>query len=228
MGLVDFCFLRCYNISVAIRVVFFDCDGTLTRVRSSWEYLHRRLGLWESGAHKYQDLFRQGLIDYEEFCRRDALLWRGMPAASVHEVISEIPYQTDAQGCIEALKARGIYTVMVSTGLSFLVDKVKVELGIDEAFSNDLVVEDGVLTGEIRLSVAHDGKGRVVKDLLALRCLSPEEAAAVGDGEGDRDMFQAVGLAIGFHPHEALAPALGHALFSRSLLPVGDIVDSHG
>jgi phosphoserine phosphatase len=55
-----------------IKIVFFDCDGTLTKVKSSWEYLHRRLELWTDKADAYQVLFREGKIDYNEFCRKDA------------------------------------------------------------------------------------------------------------------------------------------------------------
>ncbi|MCX5802835.1 MAG: hypothetical protein NTU69_04770 [Proteobacteria bacterium] len=47
-----------------IIIAFLDCDGTLTKVKSSWEYLHRRLGLWKNNADSYQKLFREGEIDY--------------------------------------------------------------------------------------------------------------------------------------------------------------------
>ena len=53
---------------MATKIVFLDCDGTLTKVKSSWEYLHRRLELWTENADEYQELFRQGRIDYHEFC----------------------------------------------------------------------------------------------------------------------------------------------------------------
>ncbi len=42
-----------------IKVVFFDCDGTLTKTKSSWEYLHRRLNLWTKNADAYQAFFRK-------------------------------------------------------------------------------------------------------------------------------------------------------------------------
>ena len=43
-----------------IKVVFFDCDGTLTKTKSSWEYLHRRLNLWTKNADTYQALIPRG------------------------------------------------------------------------------------------------------------------------------------------------------------------------
>lgn len=191
---------------MAIRIVFLDCDGTLTTVKSSWEYLHRRLGLWSDNADEYQTLFRQGAIDYHEFCRRDALLWRGLSVGDVEAVIGEISYQPGARDLIRSLKAAGVVTVIVSTGLSLLVEKVRRELSVDLSFSNDLLSRDGSLSGEISIHVDYDLKGPIVRRTLERLGLSPAEASAIGDGEGDRGMFEEVGLPIGFNMNGS-APA---------------------
>ncbi len=182
-----------------VKIVFLDCDGTLTTVKSSWEYLHRRLGLWTENADEYQELFRQGTIDYHEFCRRDALLWRGMNVGSVLPILEEIPYQPGARELVRSLKGAGVITVIVSTGLSFLVEKVKHELGIDHTFANDLLVSRGELSGEIRINVDYDMKGRIVRTMLRDFGIAFDEASAIGDGEGDRGMFEEVRLPIGFN-----------------------------
>lgn len=211
-----------------VRIVFFDCDGTLTTVKSSWEYLHRRLGLWDNHADEYQTLFRAGKIDYHEFCRRDALLWKGLPLDRLMSVIDEITYHDGARELVEWLQDRGVATVILSTGLSALVDKVRQELGIGRALSNELLSHNGFLTGEIKIHVEHDSKGYWVEKILDELRINRDEAAAVGDGEGDRDMFESVGLAIGFRPQEKILPILNHALHNGSLLHVADIVKGHG
>ncbi|OPY01844.1 MAG: Phosphoserine phosphatase [Syntrophorhabdus sp. PtaB.Bin184] len=184
---------------MATRIVFLDCDGTLTTVKSSWEYLHRRLNMWTDNADEYQALFRRGAIDYHEFCRRDALLWRGLSVGYVESVISEIPYQPGARDLVASLKGAGVITVIVSTGLSLLVDRVRGELSIDLSFSNDLLSRDGRLSGEISIHVDHDLKGPIVRHTLERFGLSSAQASAIGDGEGDRGMFEEVGLPIGFN-----------------------------
>jgi phosphoserine phosphatase len=184
---------------MATKIVFLDCDGTLTTVKSSWEYLHRRLSLWTDNADKYQALFRQGRIDYHEFCRRDALMWKGLDIDSVESVVHEIPYQPGARGLVRSLRAAGVITVIISTGLSLLVDKVGRELSIDLCFSNDLIVRDGILSGEICINVDYDMKGPIVRQTLERFGLAFDEASAIGDGEGDRGMFEEVGLPIGFN-----------------------------
>jgi len=141
---------------MALRIVFFDCDGTLTTVKSSWQYIHERLGVWDRNADEFQRLFRAGEIDYLEFCRRDASLWKGMTEKRVLEIIEEIPYHDGVRETMRTLGCEGVLTVLLSTGLSFLVERVKQELGMTLAVANELVVENGVLTGDIRINVAHD------------------------------------------------------------------------
>ncbi len=184
---------------MATKIVFLDCDGTLTTVKSSWEYLHRRLDLWTQNADQYQMLFRQGRIGYHEFCRRDAILWKDLPLDSVMPIIHGIPYQPGARDLVACLKNAGIITVIVSTGLSFLVNRVRGELEIDYSFSNDLLVCKDVLSGEISINVDYDKKGAIVRRMLADLRIRFDEASAIGDGEGDRGMFEEVGLPIGFN-----------------------------
>jgi phosphoserine phosphatase len=213
---------------VPIKIVFFDCDGTLTRVKSSWEYLHRRLSLWDNHADRYQNLFKEGRIDYHEFCKKDALLWRGLSVSRVMETIQEIPYQDGAGEAIDTIKDLGIFTVIISTGLSFLVEKVKNDLGIHTALSNELLVENGRLTGGTKINVEYNNKGCIVEGMLKSMEIKRGEACAVGDGDGDRGMFEAVGLPIGFNPHPEILSLLDHAIHGNSLLPLVDIIKNHG
>jgi phosphoserine phosphatase len=204
-----------------IKVVFFDCDGTLTKTKSSWEYLHRRLNLWTKNADAYQALFREGKIDYNEFCRRDALLWRGLPVSMVNQLISEIAYQENAAAVVDALRQSGIFTVIISSGLSLLVNRVKEELSIDMAFSNELASRAGLLTGNIKINVGYNQKGPLVRNVLGKLGLQKENASAVGDGDGDRGMFDEVALPIGFTDSRSFSGCSGHA---RSAYCLRDII----
>ena len=212
---------------MAVKIAFLDCDGTLTHVKSSWEYLHRRLHIWDNHADEYQKLFRQGVIDYHEFCRRDARLWKGLPVARVRELIDEIPYRKGCREAMEALRTMGIHTLILSTGLSLLINKVKDDLGIHGALSNDLLEEGGILTGEIRINVDYEMKGHLVEETLKAMGLQRDEACAVGDGEGDTGMFNAVGLPIGYHLPDNVLPHVAHASYHDSFMDVVEIVKQH-
>ena len=212
---------------MAIKVAFFDCDGTLTRVKSSWEYLHRRLNIWDNNADDYQALFRAGEIDYYEFCRRDALLWRGLPVSLVVDILQGIAYREGSLETIRALREKGVLTVILSTGLSLLVEKVREDLGIDRALSNELLSEGGYLTGEIRINVDYDKKGVIVEEILREVRATKAEACALGDGEGDRGMFEAVGLAVGYHSPEAISIVVDRVMHGKSLLDIVRVIEDY-
>lgn len=59
-----------------LRLVVFDVDGTLLKIRSSWQHLHEALGTWDRGK-QYAEQFFQGLIGYEEW-RSWMLLFGGV------------------------------------------------------------------------------------------------------------------------------------------------------
>ena len=183
-----------------IKVVFLDCDGTLTQITSSWEYLHRRLNLWTANADVYQALFREGKIDYYEFCRRDALLWRGLPVSRINEIVNEIPYRAGVVEAVALLKRLGVFTVIISSGLSFLVNRVREDLSIDMAISNELTSQAGLLTGDVQINVEYNQKDRIVRNILRGIGVRKEESSAVGDGDGDRGMFDEVGTPISLCP----------------------------
>jgi phosphoserine phosphatase len=210
-----------------IKIVFFDCDGTLTKVKSSWEYIHRRLNIWESNADEFQRLFKEGSIDYGEFCRRDALLWKGLPLHDVLKIVGQIPYQEGAKETLAALKEMGIFTVIISTGLSFVVDRIRAELGIQMSISNELLVEGDILSGETRINVEYDRKGYWVETILKDMGIEKSAACAIGDGEGDKGMFEAVSLSIGFHPCSNMKPFLTHSIQNGSLAGMVDIIKDY-
>jgi len=78
------------------RLVIFDLDGTLTRERSIWEYVHIRLGKWYGFAEEYQRQFLSGKISYEEFCERDAQVWRGMRVEELLKIVKTVPFHAGA------------------------------------------------------------------------------------------------------------------------------------
>jgi phosphoserine phosphatase len=205
---------------MAVKIVFFDCDGTLTNVKSSWQHVHERLNLWDENADQFQKLFRAGIINYREFCLRDASLWKGIPVGRILRIMDEIRYHEGVEETVRALNTEGIATVILSTGLSMLVDKARKDLEMTFAVANELIARKGILTGEIKINVDHDQKGYWVRKILSEMSLRKGEAAAVGDSEGDQGMFEEVGVAIGYRPSEKVLPFLDHALYEGSFTQI--------
>jgi len=179
--------------------VIFDLDGTLTKERSIWEYIHKRLGKWYGFAEEYQKRFLAGKISYEEFCERDAQVWKGMRVEELTEIVKTVPFHPGADELIHHFKNKGLKLAMVSSGLSVLSEWVHQRYGFDYSVSNDLLHENGFLTGKVEIQVYYDKKAEWVRRIQKKFGEKSEEVIAIGDSVGDIDMFQMVGFSIAFN-----------------------------
>lgn len=205
-----------------LRLAVFDVDGTLLKVRSSWQYLHEALGTWDKGK-QYAEQFSQGLIDYKEWAELDAFLWRGQPVEEVKRIIGGMPYTVGAEEVITALRKGGFRVVLLSAGLSLVTERIEREIGVDYALANDIVVEDGVLTGDVKVNVPLDGKLGALQRIAGQFGVKLEECVAVGDDESLVPVLEHVGLGIAFNPWDERLERLARVIIKngdlRHVLP---------
>jgi len=206
------------------KLALFDLDGTLTRERSAWEYIHRRLGVWEGNAEKYQEAFLRGEIDYHRFCELDGAVWKGMEVSAVQRILREIPLYEGIEGLVEYLKSRGVKLGIISSGLSLLSDWIREKYGFDYAVANELGTMDGVLDGTIRIHVHYDQKAKWVREARRRFRARKEEILAVGDSSGDITLFQRVGFSIAFNSRSPRLDEIAHLSIRssdlRDLIPL--------
>lgn len=191
------------NLKIARRpqykLAIFDLDGTLTRERSIWKYIHQRLGKWCGYAEDYQRRFLTGEISYERFCELDAEVWRGMSVEEVLSIVKTVPFHEGVDELIRYLKLKGLKLALVSSGLSLLSSWVHQEHGFDYSVSNELLHADGLLTGRVRIQVYYDQKAEWVRRIFEEFGIRAEETIAIGDSRGDLDMFQMAGFSVAFN-----------------------------
>jgi phosphoserine phosphatase len=187
------------KINQCFKLVIFDLDGTLTQERSIWEYIHKKLGKWYGFAVEYQNQFLAGKISYEEFCERDAQVWKGMKVEELLEIVKTVPFHPGVDELTDYLKHKGLKLTMISSGLSILSNWVHQKYGFDYSISNDLLHENGILTGKVRIQVYYDKKAEWVKRILKKFDVRPEEVIAIGDSIGDIEMFHMVGFSVAFN-----------------------------
>jgi phosphoserine phosphatase len=181
------------------KLIVFDIDGTITQHISSWRYIHEELNLWDALAEKYQDQFLAGKISYRKFCELDAAHWKGLSVSALEKAFSKVKYSKNAKRAIKDLKKKGFKLAAVSTGLQFMPQRVKNELGFDYTLGNRLNVRGGKLTGGVTINISHGAKGKVLKKILKRFNVTPKEVIAVGDSEGDLPMIKMAGYSIGFN-----------------------------
>jgi phosphoserine phosphatase len=211
------------NQGQTFKLALFDLDGTLTKERSAWEYIHRRLGVWVGNAERFQEAFLRGEITYERFCQLDAEIWKGMKASELERILREIPLYEGMEDLLRYLRSKGMKLGIISSGLSFLSDWIQDQYGFDYAVANELGVENGILNGTIKINVRYDRKKEWVQEAQRRLQARKEEILAVGDSTGDVDMFQMAGLSIAFNSFspqlDAVATLSVRSLDLRDLIP---------
>ena len=182
-----------------MRLAVFDLDGTLIRPRSSWRYLHEKLGTWEA-AKPNAELFHDKKIDWEKWANLDAKLWKGTRVDGVEKIAGKCPITSGARETIRRLRERNFAMAIISGGLSFFAEKVGQELKIQNVFANKLNSKDGILTGEVTNVVTHTNKCEILSSLLERFGFSLRQTVAIGDDFTMIPMFKIVGLSIAFNP----------------------------
>jgi phosphoserine phosphatase len=178
------------------KLIAFDLDGTITYHKSSWQYIHERLGIWDDTAHIYQEQFLANKISYKKFCELDAAHWRGITVKKLNGIFKELPYVKNAVSGLKSLKSMGFILVAISTGLQFIIEKIKEEFIFDHAVSNMLMIKDGIVTGKVKINIGYRGKGKVLHKILKHYNIRPHEAISVGDSDGDISLARGTGYSI--------------------------------
>jgi phosphoserine phosphatase len=181
------------------KLVIFDIDGTITTHISSWRYIHERLGLWQDRAFEYQERFLAGKISYRRFCELDARHWKGLEESMIRRIFDDVSYSKNAGMCVQKLKRDGFKIAAVSTGLQFMPDRIRKELGIDYTVSNRLVTRLGKLTGGVFIRLSHGAKHKILREIFRKFKVMPHEVISVGDSQGDIPLAKESGYSIAFN-----------------------------
>jgi phosphoserine phosphatase len=185
-----------------IKLVVFDCDGTLTTGPSSWQLLHEAFGTLRQ-AEINAELYKSGKISYYEWAKRDVELWRGKKLDKAEPYLKKIKLVEGSEWLFQKLSSAGIKTVVISAGLDPVVQRFVKPLNPYNVFCNRLLTKDGVILGSVELHVDYKKKGEIVRLIMDKMDLCDEQVIAIGDSEADVSMFHVAGMCIAFNPSDA-------------------------
>ena len=195
------------------KLVAFDMDSTLINIECVDEIAAtagRKAEVAAITEAAMNGQFGGEIADYKESLRRRVALLKGVPETALHEVYSKhLQLNPGVERFVQACRAAGCKTLLVSGGFTFFSDRVRERLGLDFARANVLEFEAGQLSGRLverPWGDIVDGaeKRRVVLEVCELMGIVPAQAIAVGDGANDLPMMGAVGLSIAYHPKPAV------------------------
>ncbi len=143
----------------------------------------------------------RGEIDFAESLRQRVRLLDGLPCDRLQKVHDErLRFSSGAARLVQAARAAGLHTLLVSGGFTWFTERVSAALGIAEAHGNRLGVRgnalDGTLDGPI-LDAA--GKAAAVRAAAARLGLRPDQVMVIGDGANDLAMMAEAGTSIAYH-----------------------------
>ena len=193
------------------RLFAFDMDSTLIQGEVIDE-LAKMAGVADQVIEITRAAMR-GEIEFKESFRRRVALLKGLPLERVKEVLHTIPLVEGADTLIRTLKMLGYKTAILSGGFRFFGEYLQAELGIDYVFANELVVRDGLVTGEVGADII-DGprKAELLQQIAARESISLEQVVAVGDGANDLPMLNLAGMGIAFHAKPIVRESAEHSL----------------
>jgi len=213
-------------------LVCFDMDGTLTKLRSSWCWVHSCFEVDNEPAYQ---AFCNGEIDEPEFMRRDIALWTNKnPDVTIRDIavlFRDMPLIDGIQETIACLKANGIRTVIISGGINLAAEMLAKEFGFDDYIADEILAyDDGKLTGEGKMNVDLRDKGINVRQYIEKYGTTMERTVSVGNSFTDIPMFKNSGMSIAFNPTDPYTQeAATHTVFSENIADILDfIMDQNG
>ena len=199
-----------------LRLAVLDVDGTLKEAESPYQYLHARLGVAHL-ARENRALALAGKIPPGEWLRRDVALWAGQPVEKIQRLLAENPILPGAPELLDALKQAGVVIALVSAGFTLNTDPLAAEFGIEHVLANELLCENGTLSGKAINRVPHGGKAAFARGLMAQLRAGPEETLAAGDTHVDMELFDCAGVRIAVNPRSEALAAAAHVVFEPDL-----------
>lgn len=198
------------------RLVVFDMDSTIVDGEVIDE-LAAAAGVGDAVARITRRAM-QGELDFRQALHERVAMLKGLTTKDLDAVANSLRLNPGTEDLLRALKAMGFKLALISGGFTYFTDHLKRELGFDHTFANQLVIRDGVVTGEVEGEIIDmHRKGEIMKELARKEGLTLDEVVAVGDGANDQIMIKDAGLGIAFNAKEILKRAADGSVSRENL-----------
>jgi phosphoserine phosphatase len=195
---VDIAVQRSSLLRRAMRLIVMDVDSTL--LQGEVIELLAAHGPHRDEVAAVTERAMRGELDFESSLRERVALLAGIPATALDEVYDALVLAPGARTLVRILRRLGYRFALVSGGFSQITDRLARDLGIHYSRSNELEIDDGVLTGRILGDVVdRAGKAEALRYFAGEVGVSVDAVVAIGDGANDLDMLDVAGLGIAYN-----------------------------
>ena len=198
------------------RLIAFDMDSTLIKTEVIDE-LACLSGVGDQVA-EITDRAMKGEMDFATSLDMRVGLLKGLSEKALEEVGSKLPLMEGAEHLFKNLNLLGYKTAILSGGFTYFGEILQKRLGIDYVYANNLIIQDGVLTGEVSKPIVDASKkAELLKFIAKEEGISLKQTIAVGDGANDLAMLNAAGMGIAFHAKPLVRENAGHSISTFGL-----------
>ena len=198
------------------RLVVLDMDSTLIRIEVIDE-LARAAGVGAE-VSRITERAMQGEMDYDESLRQRVGLLKGLDVAVLDKLAANLPLTDGAETLVRVLNRLGYKIAVISGGFSRAAEALKRRLGVDYAYSNNLEVQGGKLTGRVVGPIVNaQRKAELLETIAQAEGVLLDQVIAVGDGANDALMLERAGLGIAFHAKPKLREAADTSISAAGL-----------
>ena len=166
----------------------------------------------------------QGDIDFETSIKKRVGLLKGVATDDIKTLANEMPLMKGAEETVSSLKENGFEVAIISGSFDIIADTIKGKLDVDNVFTNSLVEEDGILTGEVTGPLVSGSKLDVLSKLIEEKGYTLDECVAVGDGANDISMIESAKYGIAFNAKPALKENADIIVETRDLTDVLNVI----
>ena len=198
------------------RLVAFDMDSTLIQAEVIDE-LAKRAGVGKQVSAITERAMRGEIAFKESLTQRVALL-KGLSESALAEVAATLKLTDGVERLMSTLKRLGYKTAILSGGFTYFGRALQRRFGFDYVFSNDLEIENGLITGKLASEIV-DGerKATLLASIAQHEGFSLEQTIAVGDGAHDLPMLSIAGLGIAFQAKPIVKESAKQSLNTHGL-----------
>ena len=189
-------------------MIISDMDGTLVNYPnkpfySTWDVFPEILS--EQNKKKWFE-FREFYLNkkefYSEWFDKQVDLLKGLSVEKANSTFFPIPYSKGVESFFSSLNGEYVKGI-VSSGISFVAEKIKNDLKFNFQSSSNLEIKSGRFTGKGRINFDLYEKDKAILSLSEKYKINLEEICYIGDAFNDIPAFEIVGLAVAFNPKES-------------------------
>lgn len=182
-----------------VKLLISDMDSTLIGIECVDE-IADMMGL-KPQVSEITEAAMRGELNFESSLRQRVQLLKGLPTDALQKVFDERLFlNPGAETWVTGLKEKGVAFALVSGGFTFFTDRLKEQLQLDFARSNQLTIENNTLTGTIDGTIiGAEAKAEFLHELCEKLNITPSQVIAIGDGANDLLMMKQAGLSIAYH-----------------------------